>query len=135
MAKASKYKYYTGATVKDELDGSIYTLGSTNETMTIEISGNTHPFYTGQETLIDTAGRIDKFKSRQAAANGATKNDKTRAKKGKSKQSLAEMMKQDEAESKATPIKKVKKIVAQETTDNILQETPATELVVDAKAE
>lgn len=96
MAKPSKYKYYNTATVKDELDGSIYTLGSTVETLSVEISGNTHPFYTGQETLVDTAGRIDKFKARMAAATGNTKKTaKVRTSKTK-KQSLADIMKAEQ---------------------------------------
>lgn len=34
----------------------------------IEISSASHPFYTGKETIIDTAGRVEKFKARQKAA-------------------------------------------------------------------
>ena len=30
----------------------------------LEISNTSHPFYTGKSTLVDTAGRIDKFKNR-----------------------------------------------------------------------
>ncbi len=30
----------------------------------IEISSASHPFYTGNETVIDTAGRVEKFKAR-----------------------------------------------------------------------
>ncbi len=32
----------------------------------VEISSASHPFYTNQEKTIDTAGRVEKFKSRQA---------------------------------------------------------------------
>jgi large subunit ribosomal protein L31 len=32
----------------------------------IEISNTSHPFYTGKNMLVDTAGRIDKFKKRYA---------------------------------------------------------------------
>ncbi|HVU06791.1 MAG TPA: type B 50S ribosomal protein L31 [Candidatus Paceibacterota bacterium] len=32
----------------------------------VEISSASHPFYTGNETVIDTAGRVEKFKARQA---------------------------------------------------------------------
>lgn len=106
MAKPSKYKYYEAATVKDELDGSVYTLGSTVETLSVEISGNTHPFYTGQETLVDTAGRIDKFNARIAAANGKTKADKVRSKKSKQKQSLADIMKAEQSQPKPKSKKK-----------------------------
>jgi len=34
----------------------------------IEISSASHPFYTGRENIIDTAGRVEKFKNRMAAA-------------------------------------------------------------------
>jgi large subunit ribosomal protein L31 len=34
----------------------------------IEISSSTHPFYTGVEKTLDTAGRVEKFKARQAKA-------------------------------------------------------------------
>ncbi len=33
----------------------------------VEISSASHPFYTGTEVILDTAGRVDKFKKRQAA--------------------------------------------------------------------
>lgn len=32
----------------------------------VEISSASHPFYTGNETVIDTAGRVEKFKARQS---------------------------------------------------------------------
>ena len=32
----------------------------------LEISNSSHPFYTGKNVLVDTAGRIDKFKKRYA---------------------------------------------------------------------
>ncbi len=34
----------------------------------IEISSATHPFYTGQEKILDTAGRVERFKERRAKA-------------------------------------------------------------------
>lgn len=39
-------------------DGNEYPL------VKLEISSASHPFYTGQNVLVDTAGRIDKFKKR-----------------------------------------------------------------------
>lgn len=43
-----------------ELDGIEYPV------MKLEISNTSHPFYTGKMKLVDTAGRIDKFKNRYA---------------------------------------------------------------------
>ena len=34
----------------------------------VEISSASHPFYTGQSKIVDTAGRVEKFKTRSAAA-------------------------------------------------------------------
>jgi large subunit ribosomal protein L31 len=34
----------------------------------IEISSASHPFYTGKENVVDTAGRVEKFKARMAKA-------------------------------------------------------------------
>jgi len=39
----------------------------------IEISSASHPFYTGKDTVVDTAGRVEKFKARKAAAKGEIK--------------------------------------------------------------
>ena len=36
--------------------------------ISVDISSASHPFYTGKQTLIDTAGRVDKFRARAAAA-------------------------------------------------------------------
>jgi large subunit ribosomal protein L31 len=47
----------TKETIKYE-DGNEYPL------VKLEISNTSHPFYTGQNVLVDTAGRIDKFKKR-----------------------------------------------------------------------
>ena len=43
-----------------EVDGIEYPL------VKLEISRTSHPFYTGKSKLVDTAGRIDKFKSKYA---------------------------------------------------------------------
>jgi len=69
MAKSSEVTYYKNAKVRSLSDGSVYTLGMTVESLDVEVCGNTHPFYTGKNTTIDTAGRIDKFKARAAQAS------------------------------------------------------------------
>ena len=45
-----------------------FTTHSTVKEINVEICSNCHPFYTGKQKLIDTAGRVDKFKARQAKA-------------------------------------------------------------------
>ena len=48
--------------------GNVYTIGSTKKELSVEICSACHPFYTGNEKLMDVAGRVDKFKARRAAA-------------------------------------------------------------------
>lgn len=58
------YQFMTKSTVKTrekitlEADGKEYPL------VKLEISNTSHPFFTGKMKLVDTAGRVDKFKSR-----------------------------------------------------------------------
>ncbi len=49
--------------------GNTVELGSVNEKMEVEICSACHPFFTGKQKLIDTAGRIEKFKKKYAKFN------------------------------------------------------------------
>lgn len=42
----------------------VYEDGNEYPVVKLEISNTSHPFYTGKNVLVDTAGRIDKFKKR-----------------------------------------------------------------------
>ncbi len=44
--------------------GNTFTTKSTKEAIRVDICNECHPFYTGSERQVDTAGRIDKFKKR-----------------------------------------------------------------------
>jgi large subunit ribosomal protein L31 len=46
--------------------------GGTREKMSVEICSNCHPFYTGEEKLLDVAGRVEKFKTRRTKAASVT---------------------------------------------------------------
>ncbi len=48
--------------------GAKFTFGSTKPEIQVEICAKCHPFFTGEEKLIDTAGRVEKFKTRRAKA-------------------------------------------------------------------
>ncbi len=60
-------QYFTNAKVICAC-GSTFTTGSTREEMHVEICSNCHPFYTGQQKLVDTAGTIEKFRKKQSQA-------------------------------------------------------------------
>lgn len=50
-----------------ELDGQTYPLKR------VEISADSHPFYTGQMKIVDTAGRVDRYNRRYAKSSGSKK--------------------------------------------------------------
>ena len=60
-------KYNEKAVIKCAC-GAKFNVGSTSDEISVEICSNCHPFYTGKEKLVDTAGRVDKFRARMSAA-------------------------------------------------------------------
>jgi len=44
--------------------GETFTTGSVNKELKVEVCSKCHPFYTGKQKLLDTGGRVDKFKKR-----------------------------------------------------------------------
>jgi len=47
--------------------GAVFNIESTlNKDLELEVCSQCHPFYTGKQNIIDTAGRVDKFKERLA---------------------------------------------------------------------
>lgn len=62
MSNGETYLTKSCVDTKDtiELDGTEYPL------VKVEISSSSHPFFTGKMKLVDTAGRVDKFRNRYA---------------------------------------------------------------------
>lgn len=50
--------------------GSIIEAGSTKSDIRVEICSKCHPFFTGKQKLIDTEGRIERFRKKYAKAKG-----------------------------------------------------------------
>jgi large subunit ribosomal protein L31 len=44
--------------------GNVIEVGSTRQNITVEICSNCHPFFTGKQKLVDTAGRIERFRKK-----------------------------------------------------------------------
>ena len=55
--------------------GEVWTTGSTKKELRVEICSKCHPLFTGKQKLVDSAGRIDRFKTRYAkkTVDGAKK--------------------------------------------------------------
>ena len=82
MKTAIHPKWYPEAKVTCAC-GNTFTTGATVPEITVEVCSKCHPFYTGQQKFVDTAGRVEKFKVRQAAKSTkkVSKTEKRRLKK------------------------------------------------------
>lgn len=54
---------YKNATIKCAC-GEVIETKSTRENISVEICSKCHPFFTGKQKLVDTGGRVDRFKKR-----------------------------------------------------------------------
>ncbi|HEX6122775.1 MAG TPA: 50S ribosomal protein L31, partial [Ktedonobacterales bacterium] len=41
-----------------------FTIGSTQPVLKVDVCSKCHPFYTGQQRILDTAGRVERFRKR-----------------------------------------------------------------------
>ncbi|GHA64572.1 50S ribosomal protein L31 type B [Formosimonas limnophila] len=68
---SNDFKFVTRSTVNTretiEFEGKTYPL------VKLETSSESHPFYTGTQKIIDTAGRVEKFRSKYGSRTPATK--------------------------------------------------------------
>ena len=82
--------FLTQSTVAAEetitLDGAEYPL------VKVHISSSSHPFFTGEERIVDVEGRVDKFKARQAAAKKARETRAAAKPKAKKTQNRAQKL-------------------------------------------
>ena len=84
--------------------GHTFEVGSTLDSINVEVCSNCHPFYTGEEKAIDTAGRVEKFKTRRKVAESAQadakKREEIKAEKEKENKKKEDAKKKAEAEKK-----------------------------------
>jgi large subunit ribosomal protein L31 len=62
-------KYYTDAKVTCAC-GNTFTTGSTQKVLRVELCSKCHPFFTGKSRIIDTGGRVERFKQRYKKTEG-----------------------------------------------------------------
>ena len=53
--------------------GNVIETASTEDNLKVEICNNCHPFFTGTQKIMDTEGRVERFKKRYASANANAK--------------------------------------------------------------
>ena len=60
---SSDFKFITRSTIETS-ENITWEDGKTYPVYKVEVSSQSHPFYTGKNVLVDTAGRVDKFRKR-----------------------------------------------------------------------
>ena len=63
MKEKIHHQYYPDAEVICSC-GNRFTTGSTKKQLKVEVCSNCHPFFTGERRMMDTAGRVERFKKR-----------------------------------------------------------------------
>jgi large subunit ribosomal protein L31 len=102
---AADYAFLTRSTVKTEKkivweDGKEYPL------VNLEISSASHPFYTGRQKLMDTAGRVERFSKRFAKTEGKVVDRKPQTTKAAPKMSSAVKKVLKNAPTVSAPLKR-----------------------------
>ena len=80
MKKDLHPTYYKNATITCAC-GATYTIGSSKEAISVELCSHCHPFYTGEQKIVDTARRVEKFTKRTEIKADTTFGAKAKAEK------------------------------------------------------
>ena len=64
--------YYPEAQVRCAC-GNTFTVGATKQVLKVEICSVCHPFFTGQQRIVDTAGRVERFRRKYEKAKEPVK--------------------------------------------------------------
>ena len=62
--KADIHPNYAEVTVTCSCGNSFETRSTAGKALTIEVCSKCHPFFTGKQKIVDTAGRVDKFRQK-----------------------------------------------------------------------
>ena len=62
--KAEIHPNYTEVTVTCSCGNTFKTRSTAGQDLTIEVCSQCHPFFTGKQKIVDTAGRVDKFRQK-----------------------------------------------------------------------
>lgn len=62
--KADIHPNYEDVTVTCSCGNSFETRSTAGKALTIEVCSQCHPFFTGKQKIVDTAGRVDKFRQK-----------------------------------------------------------------------
>src|SRR3989339_87513 len=99
--------------------GAVYNFGNTVKEIKVDTCSACHPFYTGKKRILDSSGRVERFKQKMVHAHDFEQEEKERQEKVKEEAQLKEMtidtpsvaekVVKDEKEEKKVKSKKKKK--------------------------
>ena len=69
--KAAIHPEYQEITVTCSCGNTFKTRSTVGHDLNLEVCSNCHPFYTGKQKIVDTAGRVDKFRKKYAGIAGS----------------------------------------------------------------
>jgi len=69
--KAGIHPEYKTITVTCSCGNTFQTGSTLGHDLQVEVCSNCHPFYTGKQKIVDTGGRVDKFRKKYAQAGAA----------------------------------------------------------------
>ena len=69
--KASIHPQYSEIQVTCSCGNTFATRSTVNKPLHVEVCAACHPFYTGKQEIVDTAGRVEKFRQRYASKTAA----------------------------------------------------------------
>ena len=133
---ASGAEFVTTSTLTSEETRDID--GVNHYVIKIEISSASHPFFTGEERFVDTAGRVDKFKEkmeRVAAAAEARKGKKAKKAKKAAEKAATEAAKAPKKEKKEAKAEETPAPAAEEKTEVPDEAAPEAQAAEEPKAE
>lgn len=96
------FRFLTRSTVASE-DSTKWEDGNAYPLVKVHITSASHPFFTGEERILDIEGRVDKFKAR-AAAGAAAKQKRAAAAQKQAKRQSAKIEKAETKAENAKPI-------------------------------
>jgi large subunit ribosomal protein L31 len=67
--KADTHPNYAEITVSCTCGNTFKTRSTLGHDLQVEVCSNCHPFYTGKQKIVDTAGRVDRFRKKYATVS------------------------------------------------------------------
>ena len=123
--------------------GNTWTTGSTQEVIHTEMCNACHPFFTGEQRIVDTAGQVDRFQKRKERADKmAAQRAGLKSAKDKSGQAIFEFVPENKSKAAAEPVAVVEQLapeveqaapVVSEVAPVVEQAPVAEEAAVEAK--